>query len=318
MKTASQRIIPVQQKKTLSYGSLVLVILLWGIAPFVSLYYYDFYSPTIMIAFNALVSAAALLLLSLHDLDMLNKTHFKVAIPTAFFYATANILQKIGLQYTTPTRYSFLENLSCVVVPVLLFFFIGKKPKPLTVLASLLCLVSTFILNGVAADTGGAIGIGEVLCGLAGIFYGVNIAATGAFAKELHAPLYLMIQMFVEAIISFLAAIAFSLITVGGAPIEPIRFSFDLWTMAGRAVTTLFLSTFCWVLRTNAMKTVDPSAVAIMMPFSSVVTTVISICIGSDTLSANLVVGVTLGMMAIILSGLGDKVRIKKKRALYK
>lgn len=104
-----------------------------------------------MIAFVALVSAAALLLLSLKDLNLLSKTYFKVAIPTAFFYATANILQKIGLQYTTPTRYSFLENLSCVVVPLLLFLFIKKKPSFLTVLASLLCLVSTFILNGMAA-----------------------------------------------------------------------------------------------------------------------------------------------------------------------
>lgn len=307
MKTGSHGFLPAGQNKMLSYGSLVLVILLWGIAPFISLYYYDFYSPTIMIAFVALVSATALLLLSLKDLNLLSKTYFKVAIPTAFFYATANILQKIGLQYTTPTRYSFLENLSCVVVPLLLFLFIKKKPSFLTVLASLLCLFSTFILNGMAADGGSAIGLGEVLCGLAGIFYGVNIAAAGAFAKKLHAPLYLMIQMFVEAIISFLAAIAFSRITIGGVPLEPTKFSFDLWTMLGRIVTTLFFSTFCWVLRTNAMKSVDPSAVAVMMPFSSVVTTVISICTGSDTLSFNLVIGVTLGLVALILSGFGDK-----------
>lgn len=55
------------------------------------------------------------------------------------------------------------------------------------------------------------------------------------------------------------------------------------------------------------MKSVDPSAVAVMMPFSSVMTTVISICTGSDTLSFNLVIGVTLGLVAIILSGFGDK-----------
>ena len=304
----------IAQGKGFAYGSLVFVILLWGIAPFIYLYYFDYYSPAIMISFTALISAVALLLFSLRDLGKLNATYFKVAIPTAFFYAAANILQKIGLQFTTPTRYSFLENLSCVIVPVLLFFFIGKQPRFLTILASLLCLVSTFILNGVASDLGAAFGIGEILCALAGIFYGVNIAATGTFAKKLHAPLYLMIQMFAEAVISFVAAIIFSRVLINGEPMEPIRFSFAFWPLAGRIITTLIFSTLCWVLRTNAMKTVDPAAVAIMMPFSSVVTTVISICVGTDTLSGSLVFGVILGLIAIILSGLGDKINIQKSK----
>lgn len=302
------------QGKGFAYGSLALVILLWGVSPFLYLYYFDYYSPAIMISFNALVSGIALLLFSLRNLSLLNATYFKVAIPVAFFYASANILQKIGLQFTTPTRYSFLEQLSCVIVPVLLFFFVGKKPKFLTVLASLLCLASTFILNGVASDNGASIGIGEILCGLSGIFYGVNIAATGTFAKKLHAPLYLMIQMFTEAVISFVAAIVFSKVLINGSPMEPIRFSFAFWPMAGRIVTTLIFGTLCWVLRTNAMKTVDPAAVAIMMPFSSVITTVVSICIGTDTLSRNLIFGVILGLIAIILSGLGDRIDIFKSK----
>lgn len=295
-------------KKSLSYFGLISVIIIWGIVPFITIYFYDYYSPTILVAFCGLVSAITLLLTSIKKLNLLNKEYFKIAIPTGAFYSAANILQKIGLQYTTPTKYSFLENLSCVVVPILLFFLIKKKPTFLTILGSILCLASTFILNGLDFSSSSlGFGVGEVLCAFAGIFYGVNIAATGAFAKKLYAPLYIMIQMFVESIFSFVTAITFNYVVVDGAPLEPIKFTFNIWILILRVASVLITSTLCWVIRTNCMKHIDASICAVMMPFSAVVTTIISIVIGKDTLSTSLIIGVALGLLAIIMSSLGDK-----------
>lgn len=307
-----------ESQKKLSYIGLISVVFIWGIVPFITIYFYDYYSPTILVSFCAIVSALALLLTSIKNLKLLNKEYFKIAIPTGIFYSTANILQKIGLQYTTPTKYSFLENLSCVVVPILLFFFIKKKPSFFTITSSLLCLASAFILNGMNFSKNSlSFGIGEVLCALAGIFYGVNIAATGAFAKKLYAPLYIMLQMFVEAIFSFATAIALNYITLNGAPIEPIKFSFNIWILILRIVAVLIFSTLCWVIRTNSMKHVDATVCAVMMPFSSVVTTIISIIVGRDTLTSSLVIGVILGLAAIIMSGFGDRAK-KSQTGLIK
>lgn len=290
------------KKKQLAYLGLVVVIFVWGIVPLITLHFYNYYSPTIRIAFGDLICAISLLFIAGKHLKMLNKTYFKVAIPTGFFMALANILQKIGLQYTTPTHYAFLENLSCLVVPILLIFFIKKKPSWLTIFASVLCLVSSFALTGMNANQSGVSVIGDILCALAGIFYGVNIAGTGAFAKKLYAPLYLMLQMVTEMVVSFVGAIAFH-----ATRIEPIRFSFD-WRLILANVAVIFISsTVCWLIRTNAMKYVDATVVAVMMPFSSVVTTVLSVVAGSDTLTWNLVIGVVLGLAAIILSGFGDR-----------
>lgn len=290
------------KKKQLAYLGLVVVIFVWGIVPLITLHFYNYYSPTIRIAFGDLICAISLLFIAGKHLKMLNKTYFKVAIPTGFFMALANILQKIGLQYTTPTHYAFLENLSCLVVPILLIFFIKKKPSWLTIFASVLCLVSSFALTGMNANQSGVSVIGDILCALAGIFYGVNIAGTGAFAKKLYAPLYLMLQMVTEMVVSFVGAIAFH-----ATRIEPIRFSFD-WRLILANVAVIFISsTVCWLIRTNAMKHVDATVVAVMMPFSSVVTTVLSVVAGSDTLTWNLVIGVVLGLAAIILSGFGDR-----------
>ncbi len=294
---------------------LILVILVWGVSPFFTMYFFNYISPTVQTAFNALVSTVSLLIISRKNLHLLNKDYFKVAVPTGLFYSIAHIMQTIGLQYTTPTKYSFLENLSCVIVPVLLYFFIKKKPSFLTITASLLCLASTFILNGLDFSAGTLkFGIGEVLCALAGIFYGVNIAGTGTFAKKLQAPLYLTVQMAVELFCSILASIAFNYIKIGGAVIEPIEFSFNIWVLLLRAISAFLCMTLCWLIRTSALKHVDATIVAVMMPFSAVITTIISICLGSDKFTLNLVVGVVLGLIAIIFSGLGDRTKPESQK----
>lgn len=291
-----------KEKKSLAYAGLILVVLLWGVSPLITLQFYQYYSPTARVTFTSLVCALSLLLIARKKLHLLDKRYFAAALPTGFFMATANILQKIGLQYTTPTHYSFLENLSVVVVPVLLFFFLKKKPSVLTVLAAVLCLAGSFVLTGMGSDVGEGSLLGDLLCALAGVFYGVNIAGTGMVAKKLYAPLYLMIQMFVEVAVSAIGAVAFHF-----SGIEPILFDWDRRLILANVTVVFVTSTMCWLIRTNAMKAVDATVVAVIMPFSSVVTMILSVCIGKDTLTANLIVGVILGLTAIILSGLGDR-----------
>ena len=174
-----------QNKKTLSYFGLIFVILIWGLVPFVTRYLYNFFSPSFNALINSGVAFICFAILAGKKLKLIDKTYLKVAIPIGLFYSFASVFQKIGLPYTTDTQYAFLENLSCVVVPVLMFFFTRKKLSILTIIASVLCLVSCFVLSGLDFSTGSIkFGIGELLCALAGIFYGVNIAGTGVFAKK--------------------------------------------------------------------------------------------------------------------------------------
>lgn len=289
------------KNRRMAYIGLIIVILIWGTIPLVTLHFYQYYSPTIRLVFVSLICAISLLIFSAKRLKELNKTYFLVAIPTGCFMAFADIFQKIGLLYTTPTHYAFLENLSCIIVPFLLFLFIKKKPSFLSIFSAFLCLLSSFILSDIFSTSGGSL-LGDFLCAMAGICFGVNIAGTGAFAKKLYAPLYLMIQMFTEMIITLVAAIVFH-----QTGIEKIVFNFDWRLILANISVAILSSTICWVIRTNAMKHVDATVVAVMMPFSAVITTIASLILGKDTLSFSLVISVILGLIAIILSGLGDK-----------
>lgn len=302
-------------KKTISYAGLVFVIFVWGTGPLTSKYFLDYYSPSFGVAWSSMVSVIALAILFRKKLKNITKDYFKVAIPLGIFYTMASLSQKIGLQYTTPTVYSFLENLSCIIVPFLSWWFVKKKPSLLQLLGSLVCLASAFVLSGVgSAKVGFSLGRGEFLCALAGIFYGVNIAGTGAFTKKFDSALYIMVLLAVESVLSLAIALAFHFIEINGAPIETISFSFNPVLLFSRIALVLISSTLCWIIRTNSMKYVDATTVAVMMPFSSIIASVLSVLVGMDELTVNLVVGGVLGFAAMLICAFGDIVSDKKAR----
>ena len=295
------------KNRAIAYLGIIFVIVIWGLYPVLTDVLLKIYSGGIFSFTGSLVAAITLLLLCIPKLKLLDRTYFKVALPTGFFVGLANLLQKIGLQYTTPTQYAFLENLSCVVVPLLLFLFIRKKPSALTITASALCLVGCFVLSGLDFSSGGiAFGPGEILCALAGIFYGVNIAATGVYAKKLDAMLYVMIQMWMHVIVAGLAVFALGRIMIDGSPIEQISFSWDPKHLLLLTFLVLTISTLGWIIRTEALKYVNASVVAVLMPFSSVVTGVLAVCIGKDVFTLHLLLGGLVILLSSILSSVAD------------
>lgn len=302
-------------KKTISYAGLIFVVLVWGTGPLTSKYFLKYYSPTLSVSVGSFISALMLLFLFRKKLKYITRDYFKIAIPFGLFYTAANLSQKIGLQYTTPTVYSFLENLSCIVVPFLTWWFIKKKPSGVQLIGSTVCLAGAFVLSGLGSSGEGfSLGIGEILCALSGIFYGVNIAGTGAFAKKFDAGMYIMIQMFLESIVSLIMSIVFQYIQVDGAPMETIRFSWNPVLLFSRIAIILVSNTLCWIIRTNSMKYVDASIVAVIMPFSSIIAGVLSVLVGMDVLSKELVVGALLGLAAMMICALGDILADKRER----
>ena len=105
------------------------VLVVWGVMPPLNTVFNENFSPTFRSAIMYLVAAICITAICAKQLKNLNKQYFKVAIPTGIFLAVASFVQKIGLLYTTPTKYAFLENLSCVVVPIILFVATRKKPS---------------------------------------------------------------------------------------------------------------------------------------------------------------------------------------------
>jgi drug/metabolite transporter (DMT)-like permease len=297
------------------YALLVLVILIWGITPVLAPYIYRYVSPTLYSLISSAVSVVSLIPIIGRNFSRIDKKLFMVAIPTGIFKSIAALLQRIGLVYTTPARSAFLDNLSCIVVPVLMYLFTRNKPKKIKYVAAVLCLFGCFLLAGVDVDIGIGFGVGEVLCALGGILYGVNTAATAAFAIGIYAPLYVFVQMLVHTFMCAFATVAFNYITVNGTPISPVYFEWNLTIIILITAVGLVGVTLCWILRTVVVRHVDASVVAVTMPFSAVIAGALSVLVGFDKPSITLLAGGAIVLISAIMSGLGDsnKLRIKKR-----
>ncbi len=282
---------------------LIFVVLIWGTAPNVSKYLLGYYSPEAKTAFTSFIAFISVLLICAKKLKKLNREYFKIALPTGLFYSSAYVLQQMGLNKTSPTMYAFLENLSCIVVPLMVWAMTRRRPRIFQLIAAVLCVLSVYILGGGGSLFSGGFGVGDLLCGAAGLLYGVNIAVTGIKARKLDAGLYLLIQFGVLFVVSTVYTLSFG----------EVEFSFQIAPMALCIGITLVSTVMGWIIRTICLQHLDPSLVAVIMPFSSVVTAVISVAIGNDALSSNLVIGALLGVFAALVADF-DPARYKKKK----
>ena len=293
----------VQKKNSNSiyYIGIVFVVLVWGLFPVITKNLFTIYTPSLWDSAGSLISVIAMLILSRKKLKQLSWDYIKVALPTGMFFSAACLTQKFGLTMTTPAMFAFLENTSCIIVPVLMLIFAKQRLTFAKLLSAALCLAGVFALCG--GDVTLRFGPGELLCALAGVFYSVNIAGTGAFAKKLDTGLYLLIQFSMHCVMSFSYSFLF---------VEERNFSFAPQHLGSLVAVVLISTVLCWLIRTTCLKKLDPSFVAVVMPFSSVVTGVISVLVGTDTLSVALVSGAILIFAAIMISGLADTKHTEK------
>lgn len=294
-------------KNAVYYAMLFAVILTWGIDPVINSLFYKHYSATALVSMATLLSSIMFFLVSLKKLKHLNRRYLTVAVPICGLNSIACVFQRIGLQYTTPASYAFLEQLACVVVPIVLFIFVRKKPTIIQCAASAICLVGCFVLSGLGSEGGFALGVGEILCAIAGILLGLCIAATGIYAKGFDIGLYMFVHMTVYFVVSLASAIGLNFITKGGVPLEKLVFTLDAGILIPAALFSLFSVGVCWLLRTEALRNINPTFVAISNPLSAVITGIVSLVMGLDELTLNFAIGSVLIVLAMTLSALPEK-----------
>ena len=72
------------------------------------------------------------------------------------------------------------------------------------------------------------------------------------------------------------------------------------------AALVLLIGTFGWIIRTESLKYVNASVVAVVMPFSSVLTGAFAVAVGKDTFGLPLLFGGLIILLSSILSSFDD------------
>lgn len=289
------------------YLMLLIVVITWGLDPIVNRYLFGYYSAAALSTLCALASALMFLFIARKKWKRFDRRYLCIAMPISLANSLACILQRIGLQYTTPARYAFLEHLSCITVPLFLFLCFRKRPSPFQALSSLLCLGGCLILTGAGREAF-SLQIGDILCGAAGLLLGLGIVLTAICTKDLDITLFMTVHMCAYFLTSTLMMLSLHLIPVNGAPIEPIVFTLSPLPLLFAILFGLFSVGICWLLRNEATRHIHPTAVAVISPFAALVTALVSILFDFDTPSPSYFIAGLLILASAILAGLTDGV----------
>ena len=297
------------KRKVFSLLGLVVVVILWGVAPVTSKFLFDkgAYSPAILVAIRGLLSCIAMLLIILFTggFKRVNKKYW-ICIPAGLILGCAYLFQFIGLDSTTPAKNTFLESMSCIAVPITMFILTREKPTIPSILAALACIAGSFILCGNGWDFTAmfkAPTVGDLLSCIGGIFFGIDIAFTKVFAKGKDSMVYVFFQLLILTAMSFAYAFPFE---------KGLAVSFDIIDLLQVAFLGIICTALCWVLRTSCIKSVSAVTCAVLMPMSAVVATVTSIVCRMESFSWNVVVGGLIITLAIVISGVFDAKQERK------
>ncbi|MCR5184767.1 MAG: DMT family transporter [Bacilli bacterium] len=296
------------KKKVLSLLGLILVVVLWGIAPVISKFLFDnnYASPALLTAIRGLLSVIAMgiIILATGIYKKLTKAYW-ICVPAGLILGLAYLLQFVGLNDTTPAKNTFLESLSCITVPITMFILVKEKPGWVSVLAALACLFGSFVLCGNGWDFTAMFTSptkGDILSMIAGIFFGIDIAFTKVFAKGKDPLLFVFFQLIILTIMNF--AYAF--------PFEQVAFAWKAEVIIIAIVLGVLCTAVCWVLRTACIRNVSAVTCAVLMPMSAVIATLTSIIFKLETFSWNVIAGGLIITLSIVLSGIYDAKQEKK------
>ena len=295
--------------KVIAFLVLIGVVVMWGLAPVASKAIFNAedpaYSPGMLIALRGLLAVVAMAAFINKGFKKINKSYLLTAIPAGIILAMAYIFQFTGLKYTDPSKNAFLENISCVTIPVFMFIFVREKPTWYNIVAALICVVGSIFLigNGFAIlhFFDNVTFLGDGLSAIGGLFFGLDIAFTKVYCKDKDPLLYVFLQLCVLTIVCFAYTFIFE-----GAVFHTLAFSIDWLSLLEVLFLGVVCTAVCWVARAWAMKYIDALTVSLLVPLSAVVATTLSISFHMEEFNLNLLVGGLIILLSIAVSAIFD------------
>ena len=290
--------------RIISFLVLIAVVALWGVAPVVSKASFDRFSPGVLIMLRGAVAVIAMALVIGKNFKKIDKSYL-ICIPAGAILAFAYIFQFVGLKYTVPSKNAFLENISCITIPLFMFILIREKPKWYSIAAALLCAVGSLVLVGNGFDFGTFFKSGSLkgdgLSAIGGLFFGLDTAFTKVFSKGKDPLIFVFLQMCVMTVLASAYAFIFE-----GQVFHTFVISFDIVSILIVIFLGVVCTAVCWVCRAWAMRYIDAVTVSLLVPFSAVVASILSIAFELEQFTLNLMIGGLIIIVSVAISAYFD------------
>lgn len=307
-------------KEELKYiGILVIVAIIWGSGFIVTQFGLDSnFSPPFIIFSRFLIATLIFAIAFRKEIVNMKVEDIKAGIIVGVALFTGFILQTYGLESTSPSVNAFITALNVIFVPFLVWGIFRKRPKLKIFIGATLSLIGATILSSNSSDGFSLpgilssfnlteMGVGELLTLLCALGFAIHIVINGHYVKKVSMNILVFNMMFVTTILAFIAFL-----------IADREFSQFIPTKGHLSLLYLgvFSTSAAFFLQTKAQKYLSPSKTSLILVTESLFAVIFSVALGYENITANMLVGGSLILLAVIIVELDFNIKknINKKK----
>ena len=281
---------------------------IWGFAFVVVKDSLDYIGAIYMLAFRFSIAAAALALIFVRSLKLLNASYWKrgAILGALLFFAYA--LQTVGCDYTTAGKNAFLTTVYVMLVPLFGWPLYKKFPGGHVFAAAAISLLGIGLLALSKSESSLlSINFGDALTLGCGVFYALHILYTAKCNVRYDPIVLTVLQFFFAAVFSWAAAFLFD----GAFPVAAVK---NTRLIVSMLYLGLFSTMISFALQNVGLKYVRSSFAALLLSFESVFGVLFSTVLLHERLTSRMIAGCTLIFFAVVLAETKFDFRPKERR----
>jgi drug/metabolite transporter (DMT)-like permease len=275
--------------KIFYFSLLISVVVIWG-ATFpimkLSLYYI---TPTMLLSFRFLLSAALMLPLVLKNKMFVEKKNLVLGIIGGILLFIAYYAQTVGLEYTTSSQSGLITGMYVVLLPIISLLYLKIKLNKVDVIAVSVGFIGLIMMSSLKFNSADA--FGDLLTFICAIFYGIQTAYVFKYTKFLDSMVFTFYQLLMVGVLSTIF-LPFSWEPSGlSKPIVIFTIVF----------TALFASFFAILINTRALMYIEPTAAGVVYVGEPVFAVIASILILREIPTVYIIAGGVIIVLAMLI-----------------
>lgn len=283
-----------QKTAWLADGLCLVVAAIWGSGFIASQMAIDAQmSAALIMATRFLIAAAVMLLVCIPKLRGFRRQEIIVGARAGVFLFAGFYTQIVGQQNTTVSHCAFLTATNVVMVPFIVWLFSRRRPPTATFLLAGTTLLGIGVLSITPGSFALSFNFGDAMTLLCALMFALHITSLGGVGKDADVMRINLVQLTVAALISLAVFLLTDLRSAAAVH----------WETGLPAVLFLglFSTCLCYFLQTLAQKYTTPSQAGVLLSTEGLFGSLLSVLLGYEAMSVNLVIGGVIILASIIL-----------------
>lgn len=278
-----------KKAETLGQIGLFTAAILWGSSFPISKVALQYFSPIFITMVRYLLGGIILGIIINKKVLTITKKQFLGGAVLGLIFYTAYLTQIIGLQYTDPSKQSFLAALYVIVVPFLYWIAYKKRPDIYNIVAALLTVVGIYLLT---ATGPGGFNKGDLITVFSSFLYALHIATIGYLVKKIDPIILTFLQSIVAGVIGLIVSLI----------MEPFPSEFPMAGVLGVLYLTVFCTIIAYGLQIVGQKYVSEMKTSILLSLEAVFGTLLSVIFLGDVFTVTMFIGTVVIFIGILVS----------------